>query len=121
MPSIRQTNDGGAKITLNEYLDRWLETAVKPRVREKTCQDYDGILQRYIRPAWVKEFWRQCGPWTSKLCGVARAALRNVYACPTVSERISPLGCCGILTPSEDRQATDDAKDSWLIDFLARC
>ena len=40
----------GAKITLNEYLDRWLETAVKPRVRQKTCQDYDGILRRYIRP-----------------------------------------------------------------------
>src|SRR5439155_4014541 len=39
----------GAKITLNEYLDRWLETAVKPRVREKTCQDYDGMMQRYIR------------------------------------------------------------------------
>ena len=32
----------GAKITLNEYLDRWLETAVKPRVREKTCQDYEA-------------------------------------------------------------------------------
>lgn len=41
----------GAKITLNEYLDRWLETAVKPRVRQKTCQDSDGILRRYIRPA----------------------------------------------------------------------
>ena len=41
----------GAKITLNEYLDRWLETAVKPRVREKTCQDYDGMLRRYIRPS----------------------------------------------------------------------
>ena len=40
----------GAKITLNEYLDRWLETAVNPRVRQKTCQDYDGILRRYIRP-----------------------------------------------------------------------
>jgi integrase len=40
----------GAKITLNEYLDRWLETSVKPRVRQKTCQDYDGMLQRYIRP-----------------------------------------------------------------------
>src|SRR6266849_2729201 len=39
-----------AKIILNEYLDRWLETAVKPRVREKTCQDYDGMLRRYIRP-----------------------------------------------------------------------
>jgi len=41
----------GAKITVNEYLDRWLETAVKPRVREKTWQDYRGMLQRYIRPA----------------------------------------------------------------------
>jgi Phage integrase, N-terminal SAM-like domain len=40
----------GAKITLNEYFDRWLETAVKLRVRQKTCQDYDGILRRYIRP-----------------------------------------------------------------------
>jgi integrase len=41
----------GAKITLNEYLDRWLKTAVKPRVREKTRQDYDGMLRRYIRPS----------------------------------------------------------------------
>ena len=40
----------GAKITLNEYLDRWIETAVKPRVRDKTCQDYDGMLRRYVRP-----------------------------------------------------------------------
>jgi integrase len=40
----------GTKITLNEHLDRWLETAVKPRVREKTCQDYEGMLRRYIRP-----------------------------------------------------------------------
>jgi len=39
-----------AKITLNEYLDRWLEAAVKPRVREKTCQDYEGMLRRYVRP-----------------------------------------------------------------------
>src|SRR6266550_2416735 len=30
--------------------DRWLETAVKPRVREKTCHDYEGVLRRYIRP-----------------------------------------------------------------------
>jgi integrase len=39
-----------AKITLNEHLDRWLETAVRPRVREKTYQDYQGILRRYVRP-----------------------------------------------------------------------
>jgi len=40
----------GAKITLNEYLDRRLKTAVGPRVRPKTFQDYQGILQRYVRP-----------------------------------------------------------------------
>jgi len=40
----------GAKITLNEYLDRWLETAVRPRVRPKTFQDYQGMLHRYVRP-----------------------------------------------------------------------
>jgi len=40
----------GAKITLNEYLDRWLETAVRARVRPKTCQDYQGMLHRYVRP-----------------------------------------------------------------------
>ena len=39
----------GAKITLNEYLDRWLETAVGPRVRPKTFQDYQGMLHRYVR------------------------------------------------------------------------
>jgi len=32
--------------------------------------------------------------------GVPRAALRNVCACSTVSDRISPRSCCGVLTPS---------------------
>jgi integrase len=40
----------GAKITLNEYLDRWLETAIRPRVRPKTFQDYQGMLHQYVRP-----------------------------------------------------------------------
>jgi integrase len=38
------------RSTLNEYLDRWFETSVKPRVREKTYQDYEGMLRRYVRP-----------------------------------------------------------------------
>ena len=54
----------GAKITLNEYLDRWLETAVKPRVRTRRpvritkvcCDDTSGL-------AWAKRFWSQCDPW----------------------------------------------------------
>jgi Phage integrase, N-terminal SAM-like domain len=39
----------GPKITLNEYLDRWLKTAVGLRVRPKTFQDYQDMLHRYVR------------------------------------------------------------------------
>ena len=29
----------GAHITLNEHFERWLEAVVRPRVRDKTCQE----------------------------------------------------------------------------------
>lgn len=38
-------------MTVDEFLDHWLKTAVKPKVREKTYSDYAAILRRYIRPA----------------------------------------------------------------------
>jgi hypothetical protein len=57
----------GAKITLNEYLDRWIKTAVKPRVREKTWLDYEHMLQRYIRPHLGERVLAAMRPWTSKL------------------------------------------------------
>lgn len=41
----------GADITLNEYLDRWLETAAKPRLREKSYRSYESLLRRYVRPS----------------------------------------------------------------------
>ena len=40
----------GSEITLNEFLDRWLETAAKPRLREKSYRSYQSLLRRYIRP-----------------------------------------------------------------------
>ena len=40
----------GSEVTLNEFLDRWLETAAKPKLREKSYRSYEGLLQRYIRP-----------------------------------------------------------------------
>ena len=51
-----------SKKTLNEYLDEWLETAVKPRVRERTYQDYCSLLDRYIRPALGSRPLSQIGP-----------------------------------------------------------
>ncbi len=40
----------GSEITLGEFLDRWLETAAKPRLREKSYRSYQSLLRRYIRP-----------------------------------------------------------------------
>jgi len=40
----------GGDLPLNQYLDRWLTLAAKPRVRAKTFRDYESMLARYIRP-----------------------------------------------------------------------
>ena len=36
-------------LTLNEFLDRWLDTAVKPRVSLRTADNYRFLLKKYIR------------------------------------------------------------------------
>lgn len=38
-------------ISLNEYLDRWLRDAARPRVSRRTADGYAGLLERYIKPA----------------------------------------------------------------------
>lgn len=40
----------GSEITLGEFVDRWLETAAKPKLREKSYRSYESLLRRYIRP-----------------------------------------------------------------------
>lgn len=37
------------RMTLDEYLDKWLEAAVKPRVQTRTYDDHEAILKRYVR------------------------------------------------------------------------
>jgi hypothetical protein len=41
---------GGGNVPLNQYLDRWLALAARPRLRAKTYADYSALLVRYIRP-----------------------------------------------------------------------
>ena len=42
--------------TLNAYLDKWLESAAKPRLRERTFNEYEALLRRYVRgPLGVKK------------------------------------------------------------------
>jgi len=36
---------------LGTYLDRWLETAAKPKLKARTYRDYETLLMRYVRPS----------------------------------------------------------------------
>jgi integrase len=38
-------------ISLNQFLDQWLATSAKPRLRARTFHDYESLLRLYIRPA----------------------------------------------------------------------
>lgn len=38
------------QMTMNEYLDKWLETVAKNRLREHTFEGYKNWLDRYARP-----------------------------------------------------------------------
>lgn len=39
-----------AAISLNQYLDLWLTTTAKPRLRPKSYSDYEAMLRLHIRP-----------------------------------------------------------------------
>jgi len=40
----------GVTITLDEFVTRWLDTAAKPKLRDKSYESYESLLRRYIRP-----------------------------------------------------------------------
>jgi integrase len=40
-----------AAMPVNEYFDRWLRDAARPRVSRRTADGYAGLLDRYLRPA----------------------------------------------------------------------
>ncbi len=40
-----------ANLTVNKYLDEWLDTAAKPKLSQRTHKDYVDLLARYVRPA----------------------------------------------------------------------
>ena len=36
-----------SRMSLDGYLDKWLETAAKPKLRAKPHRDYEALLRRY--------------------------------------------------------------------------
>lgn len=37
-------------MTLSHYLDKWLKGAARPRLRDNTYLEYEGLLNRYVKP-----------------------------------------------------------------------
>jgi integrase len=37
-------------LTIDSYLGKWLTTAARPRLRENTYREYEGLIDRYIKP-----------------------------------------------------------------------
>ncbi len=52
----------GATMTLNQYLDRWLELAARPKLKTKSLADYTSLLGRYIRPVLGERKVRDLAP-----------------------------------------------------------
>lgn len=61
---------GAASIRLDQYLDRWLATAAKPRLRPKSYTDYQSLLRLHIRPTLG----------TRLLGTITQFDIQNVYA-----------------------------------------
>ena len=58
-----------ASIPLDEYLDGWLTDVAKPRLRERTLDSYEGVLNLYITP--------RLG--TKRLCDLGAPEIQKVY------------------------------------------
>jgi integrase len=39
-----------SKISVNEYLDNWFKVSAKPRLKNRTYEDYTEYMNRYVRP-----------------------------------------------------------------------
>jgi len=38
------------RMSVKEYLEHWLETAARQKLTERTLDDYEGVLRRYVYP-----------------------------------------------------------------------
>jgi integrase len=62
-----------AALAVKDYLDKWLKAAARPRLRERTYEDYSELLKRYVRPLLGDK----------RLCDVRPLDIQNLYAALT--------------------------------------
>lgn len=68
-----------ANLTVSEYLDKWAETALKPRVRAKTFDSYMQLIDLYIKPS--------LGAY--KLAKLTPLAIQSMYTA-MIDKRLKP-------------------------------
>jgi len=59
-----------AAMSLNEYLNKWLETAARPRLSKATSDNYEYLLKRHVRPALGAK----------KLCDIRPLDVQKLYS-----------------------------------------
>ena len=69
-----------ASITVNAYLDKWLSSVVRARVRQPTFDDYEYQLNRFVRPAFGSR----------KLSDVRPLDVQKLYGQMTNEKGLSP-------------------------------
>ena len=74
------------RMTPDEYLDKWLATAVRPRVSPRTYEDYESNLRRYMRKPLGARRLQQVTPLEIQgvysamtECGLAARTVRYVH------------------------------------------
>lgn len=58
-----------AVLAVKDYLDKWLKTAARQRLRERTYEDYHELLKRYVHPILGDK----------RLCDVRPLDVQNLY------------------------------------------
>jgi Phage integrase, N-terminal SAM-like domain len=90
-----------AATSLNQYLDQWLTTAAKPRLRPKSYVDYEALLRLHIRP--VLETRRSAQSSSS----ASRASTLKCLSAGCPRERLNTRTRC--YSPHSVRPSLEDA------------
>ena len=102
---LHETNTGSyvepARMTVSEFLDRWLADYAKPKVSPKTYERYQEMIDGHIRPALGSYLLPKLGRYTYRPFTVARWPRDGRTAKEGSRRRASciSIGCCTRLSP----------------------
>ncbi|HKV77583.1 MAG TPA: hypothetical protein VJP02_05570 [Candidatus Sulfotelmatobacter sp.] len=109
----------GSEITLNEFLDRWLETAAKPKLREKSYRSYNGLLGGTFDQHLAKESCPPSHPSMSRprvsslsiaVCRLELSGIRIRFCAPPCVKRFAGGYCFRIRPGARSCRDSDDAR-----------